>query len=110
MSMSGKGAVVAKTLIRRNAAELAQLRELLIQRAALERYALRATTEELQAASDGIVRIAATAVELVRRFWLPLGALAVAAMFRRVGPVLRVARTALTLWQTARLLRPTHRE
>lgn len=108
--MCRQGARVAKFGKRRDAAQLARLRELLTQRAALERYALQETTADLQAASHGVVRIAVTAVGLVRRFWLPLSALAVAGLFRRLGPALRVARIGLSVWQVVRMLRDVRRE
>src|SRR5262245_5285356 len=75
-----QGAGAADMSARRDAVELARLREQLVQRAVLERYALRETTADLQAAGDGIVRIAVTTVGLVRRFWLPLTALTAMAL------------------------------
>ena len=89
----------------RDAVELDRLSQLLIVRAALERSALQGATEDMQMAADGIVRIGGFVVTLVRRFWLPLGALAAAGLFKRLGPALRLARTGLAIWQTARLVR-----
>lgn len=105
MSTYRKPAGGAEPASRRDAAELARLRAQLIQRAALERYALREPAAGLQAAGDGVVRAAGVAVGLVRRFWLPLGVLMVAGLFTRLGPALRVARMGLAVWQVARLLR-----
>lgn len=62
-------------------------------------------TEDLQVASDRIVRFAVVGLSLVRRYWLPVGVLLAGSMFKRTRPVLRLARTGLALWQTVRLLR-----
>ena len=93
----------------RDAVELERLCQLLIVRAALERRALQGATEDMQMATDGIVRVGGIVVSLVRRFWLPLGALAAAGLFKRLGPALRLARTGLAIWQTARLVRAARR-
>ena len=92
----------------RDDVELRRLHRLLVQRAALERWALRETTEELQSAADGFVRVGTLAVHLARKYWLPVGALAALALFKR-QPALRLVRTGLTIWQTARLLRAPRR-
>ena len=91
--------------LRAGAAELKRNRELLIARAALEREAMRDATQDLQVASERIARIAVTGITLVRRYWLPASLLLAGSMFKRVRPVLRMARTALTVWQAAKLLR-----
>ena len=88
----------------RDAVELERLRQLLIVRAALERSALKEATEDMQMATDVVLRVGGFVVGLVRRFWLPLGALAAAGLFKRLGPALRLARTGLAIWQTARLV------
>ena len=93
----------------RDAVELERLRQLLIVRAALERRALQGATEDMQMATDGIIRVGGIVVSLVRRFWLPLGALAATGLFKRLGPALRLARTGLAIWQTARLVRAARR-
>lgn len=89
----------------RDAIELGRLRRLLIQRAALERWALRDTTEDLQDTGDRIVHVGAVAVGVVRKYWLPIGALVGLALFKRAGSALRLARIGLTIWQASRLLR-----
>lgn len=86
-------------------AELRRCRSLLMARAELERRAMRDATEDLQDASDGVVRLAATAVRLARQFWLPVGILVVGALSRRARPVLRAARAGLAVWQVVRMLR-----
>jgi hypothetical protein len=93
----------------RDAVELERRRRLLILRAALERSALQGATEDMQMATDRIVRVGGIVVTLVRRFWLPLGVLAAAGLFNRLGPMLWVARTGLAIWQTARLVRAGRR-
>ena len=93
----------------RDAMQLERRRQLLIVRAALERSALQGATEDMQMAADGIVRVGGIVVTLVRRFWLPLGALAAAGLFKRLGPALRLVRTGLAIWQTARLVRAGRR-
>ena len=87
------------------AGELKRNRELLIVRAALEREAMRDATQDFQIASERIARIAVTGVTLVRRYWLPASLLLAGGMFKRVRPVLRMARTALTVWQAVKLIR-----
>ena len=88
-----------------NAAELERCRRILIARAEFEREAMQEATQDLQIASDRIARIAIVTIRLVRRFWLPLGVLAVGSVFKRARPMLRAAQTGLTLWQTVRMLR-----
>ena len=92
-----------------NAVELERCRQVLIARAALERHAIRATTEELQEASDRFARVAIVGIRLVRRYWLPAGVLIAGAFFKRVRPMLRAAQTGLAVWQTVRLLRQARR-
>lgn len=94
---------------RRNGAQLEQLRLSLVARAALERVALQGATEDLQSASDRIARIAILVVTLVRSYWLPAGALAVALLFKRARPALRLAQTGIAIWQMARLLQNARR-
>ena len=91
------------------AADLERCRRVLIARAELERLAMRDATEELQIASDRIARIATMGISLARRYWLPVGLLLAGGLFKRARPVLRMARTGLALWQTARLLRNARR-
>ena len=85
--------------------DLKRKRELLIARATLERAAMSDATEDFQLASERIARIAVTGVTLARRYWLPASLLLAVGMFKRVRPVLRMARTALMVWQAARMLR-----
>lgn len=94
---------------RASAAELRRCREILIARAQLEREAMRDATQDLQVASDRIARIAIVGVTLIRRYWLPLSVLLAGGLFKRARPVLRIARTGLAIWQTARLLRAARR-
>jgi hypothetical protein len=94
---------------RAGAGELERCRRALTARAERERLAMREATEDLQDASDRLVHLAVTGVRLVRQFWLPASALAAGALFKRVRPVLRAARTALALWQMMRLLRDGRR-
>ena len=70
---------------------------------------MRDATQELQIATDRIARIAVVGVALARRYWLPATLLLAAGLLRKVRPVLRMARTGLTLWQTVKLLRATRR-
>ena len=93
----------------RDSVELERLRRSLIERAALERLALQGATEDLQAASDRIVGIAVTVVTLVRRYWLPVGMIAAASLFKPLRPALRLAQTGLAIWQVARQLRGLRR-
>ena len=94
---------MAKTRV--TAAELRRNRDLLIARAGLEREAMRDATQDFQIASERIARIAVTGITLVRRYWLPASLLLAGGLFKRARPVLRMARTALTVWQAAKLLR-----
>jgi hypothetical protein len=87
------------------AAELRRNRELLIARAALEREAMRDATQDFQIASERIARIAVTGISLVRRYWLPASLLLAGGLFKRARPIFRMARTALAVWQAAKLLR-----
>jgi hypothetical protein len=64
MSNAGPAVISARS----NSAELERHRWLLVARAELERNAIRATTEDLQLASDRIARIAIVGVRLVRRY------------------------------------------
>lgn len=82
---------------------------MLIERSALERSALQGATDDLQAASDRIARLAVLVVTLVRNYWLPVGALAAGLLFRRARPALRLAQTGLAIWQMARLLQNARR-
>ena len=91
------------------AADLEQCRRVLIARAELERHAMRDATEDMQIATDRVARIVTVGIGLVRRYWLPVGVLLVGGLFKRARPVLRMARTGLALWQTARLLRNARR-
>lgn len=86
-------------------AELERCRSMLMVRAELERRAMRDTTEDLQDASDGVVRLAAAGVHLARQFWLPVGVMIVGALSRRARPVLRAARAGLAVWQVVQMLR-----
>jgi hypothetical protein len=86
-------------------AELDRRRSMLLARAELERRAMRDVTEDLQDTGDGVVRLAATGVRLLRQFWLPAGALVAGALFRRARPVLRAARAGLAAWQMVQMLR-----
>jgi hypothetical protein len=70
---------------------------------------MRETTKELQDAGDRFARIAAAGIRLVRRYWLPAGALLGGMLFKRVRPLLRAAQTGLAVWQTVRLLRDARR-
>jgi hypothetical protein len=90
---------------RSSAADLRASREILIARAALERAAISDATQDLQIASERIVRIAVVGISLLRRYWLPAGLLLAGGMFKRARPFLKAARTALAVWQTVRLLR-----
>jgi hypothetical protein len=90
---------------RAGAGELERCRRALMARAELERRAMRDATEDLQDASDGVVRLAATGVRLARQFWLPVGVMAVGALSRRARPVLRAARAGLAVWQVVQMLR-----
>jgi hypothetical protein len=92
-----------------NALELERCRRVLIARADLEREAMRDATEDLQAATDRIARIATIAISLARRYWLPAGVLLAGTLFKRTRPLLRAAQTGLALWQTARMLRNARR-
>jgi len=92
-----------------NAAELERCRQVLIVRAALERHAMRETTEELQDAGDRIGRIAVIGIRIARRYWLPAGVLLGGMFFKRVRPLLRAAQTGLAVWQTVRMLRNVRR-
>ena len=85
-------------------AGLERRRRLLSERAELERNAMRAATEDLQRASDRIARIAIIGVRL-SRYWLPALVLVAGALLKRTGPMLRMARTGLVIWQTVVLLR-----
>jgi hypothetical protein len=105
--MSNAGLAVVSP--RNSAAELERHRRMLVARAELERDAMRAATEELQLASDRIAQIAIVGVSLVRRYWLPASVLVAGALFKRVRPMLRVARTGLAIWQTVQLLRNARR-
>jgi hypothetical protein len=78
---------------------------MLQERAAVERMSLAGATEDLQDATDRIARVAVAVVTVGRRFWLPVAAVAAAGLYRRVGPVLRLARTGLTIWQIAKMVR-----
>ena len=89
----------------RSAAELARTRRMLQERAALERMSLAGATEDLQDATDRIARVAVAVITVGRRFWLPITVVAAAGLFRRVGPALRLARTGLTIWQVAKMIR-----
>jgi hypothetical protein len=80
-------------------------REMLVARAALERAAMRVATQDLQIASERIARVAIVGIALARRYWLPVGLLLAAGLFKRGRPLLRMARTGLVVWQTVRLLR-----
>ena len=93
----------------RSAGELARLRDMLRERAAIERMSLAGATEDLQDATDRIARVAIAVVTVGRRFWLPIAAVAAVGLFRRAGPVLRLARTGLTVWQFAKLIRAARR-
>jgi hypothetical protein len=90
-------------------AELRRYREFLAIRAELERQALRETTQDLQIASDRMARIAIVGVSLARRYWLPATVLLAGSLFKRVRPVLRMARTGLAVWQTIKVLRASRR-
>jgi hypothetical protein len=92
-----------------DAAELERCRRVLIARAALERHAMRETTEQLQDASDRFARIAVIGIRIARRYWLPAGVVLGGMLFKRVRPVLRAAQTGLAVWQTVRLLRNAQR-
>ena len=92
-----------------SAAELERCRQRLIVRAQLERRALQDTTEELQVASERIVRIAMNGIALVRRYWLPVGVVLAGGLFMRPQRLLRFARTGIVLWQTVQLLRSVRR-
>ena len=89
----------------RSARDLARLRRMLQERAAIERMSLAGATEDLQDATDRIARVAIAVITVGRRFWLPIAAVAVAGLFRRAGPALRLARAGLTVWQVAKLVR-----
>ena len=78
---------------------------MLQERAAIERMSLAGATEDLQDATDRIARLAVAIVTVGRQFWLPIAAIAVAGLFRRTRPALRLARAGLTAWQFARLIR-----
>jgi hypothetical protein len=95
--------------LRADHAELERCRRVLIARAELERAAMSGATEDLQVASDRIARIAIVGMRLARRYWLPVGVLVAGGLFKRARPVLRMAKTGLALWQTARLLRSARR-
>ena len=82
---------------------------MLIARAELERQAMRDATADLQESTERIARIATIGVGLVRRYWLPVGVLLAGGLFKRTRPVLRMAKTGLAIWQTARLLRNARR-
>jgi hypothetical protein len=92
-----------------NAAELERCRQVLMARAALERHAMRATTEELQDAGDRLGRIAVIGIRIVRQYWLPAGVLLGGMLFKRVRPLVRAAQTGLAVWQTVRMLRDARR-
>ena len=92
-----------------SAAELERCRQVLIARAALERYAMRETTEELQDASDRIAHVAIVGIRILRQYWLPAGVVLGGLLFKRVRPVLRAAQTGFAVWQTMRLLRNARR-
>lgn len=91
--------------MRSRTGELRRSRESLIARAELERAALRDATQDLQIASDRIARIAIGGLALIRQYWLPLGVVLAATVFKGARPALRMARTGLAVWQTVRLLR-----
>ena len=91
--------------LRASSVELKRSRETLIMRAALERAAMRDATQDLQISTERIARIAVTGISLARRYWLPASLLLVGSFFKRARPALRMARTALTVWQAVRLLR-----
>lgn len=105
--MSNAGLAVISP--RSSAPELERHRRMLVARAELERDAMRAATEDVQLATDRIARIVIGGVSLVRRYWLPAGVLVAGALFKRVHPMLRVARTGLAIWQTVQLLRNARR-
>ena len=88
-----------------SAVELELCRQALIVRAALERHAMRETTEELQEAGDRVAHVAIAVIRIVRRYWLPAGMLFGSMFFKRARPVLRAAQTGLAVWQTMRMLR-----
>jgi hypothetical protein len=90
---------------RSSASEIEQCRRILIARAEFERSAMREATDDLQNASDRLARIAVAGIRLVRRYWLPMGALVAGGIFKRARPLLRAVQTGITVWQTVRLLR-----
>ena len=93
----------------RSAAELRRMRHMLRERAAIERMSLAGATEDLQDATDRIARIATAVIAVGRRYWLPIAAVAASGLFRRLGPIMRLARTGLTVWQVARMIRAARR-
>ena len=93
----------------RSAAELARMRRMLRERAAIERMSLAGATEDLQDATDRIARVAVAAITIGRRYWLPIAAIAATGLFRRVGPMLRLVRAGLTVWQVAKMIRAARR-
>ncbi|MEZ5832856.1 MAG: hypothetical protein R3D05_16910 [Dongiaceae bacterium] len=95
--------------VRLNAAELARCRRALIARAAFERAAMREATEDLQIAGDRIARMVVVGIDLMRRFWLPVGLLVAVTLVKRARPLLRYARTGLAIWQTVQLMRGARR-
>jgi hypothetical protein len=82
---------------------------MLIARAELERAAMRDAAQDLQIASERIARIAVVGAGFLRRYWLPLGLVLAGGLFKRTRPMLRMARTGLTIWQAIRLLRAARR-
>lgn len=94
---------------RAGAAELRRCREMLVARAAFERQALGAATQDLQVASDRVARLAIMGTTLIRRYWLPAGLLLAGSLFHRTRPLLRAVRTGLAVWQAVRLLRGPRR-
>jgi len=90
-------------------AEFERCRGVLMARAELERRAMRIATADMQDASDGVVRLAATGVRIARQFWLPVGVTIVGALSRRARPVLRAARAGLAVWHVMQMLRKAGR-
>ena len=102
MQISMSGAAAAVISPRSSAGALDRYRRRMVERAELERAAMRAATEDLQLATDHVARIAIVGVRLARCCWLVAGAL-----FKRERPMLRMARTVLVIWRTMHLLRNT---
>ena len=109
MWISILGVDLAATRSWSSVVELERYRRLLVARAEHERDAMRHATEDLQLASDRMVRIAIVVIGLVRRYWLPVGVLLASALFRRARPMVCTARTGLAIWQTVRMFRNARR-